>query len=257
MKKLILGLLAVAVVNTADAQKGSILAYGTAGIHTTKNDNGGGNETKQFNWNINPGVGYQFTDNITVGIQGGFMNMKNTANTSATVLNVTTTTETITRSNEWQAGVFFRYGMKISKLFTLYDQIDASYLAGKNTTDAKTTVTPGTTTTAPRVINGEFTGFQARLFPALQMHVKDGMALNFSFGGLQYRTVSTDVPGVAGAPTTTSKTSSFDLTFWQQMNFGISYNFGGGSGCCKKGAGNPSDDLRPMKIDSNQDDDDE
>lgn len=254
MKKFILALIALATVHTADAQKGSILAYGTAGIHTMKNDNGVGTETKKFNWNINPGVGYQFTDNITVGLQGGFMNMKNTTNANLTAP-LGAVTETITKSNEWQAGVFFRYGMKISKLFTLYDQIDASYLAGKSTTDASTTVA-GATTTTPQVINGEFTGFQARLFPALMVHVKDGMALNFSFGGLQYRTVSTDIPGPLNTKTT-STTSSFDLTFWQQMNFGISYNFGGGSGCCRKGTGSPSDDLRPMRIDADQDDDDE
>lgn len=255
MKKLILALIAVATVYTADAQKGSVLAYGTAGIHTMKNDNGGGNDSKQFNWNINPGVGYQFTKNITVGLQGGFQNMKNTTNVSTTTGAITTLTETITKSNEWQAGVFFRYGMRISKLFTLYDQVDLSYLAGKSTSDVKST-TAGTTVTTPQVITGEQNGFQARLFPALQMHVKDGMALNFSFGGLQYRTVTTDVPGIGGAPTTTSTSSSFDITLWQQMNFGISYNFGGGN-CCAKGAGNPSDDLRPMKIDADQDDDDE
>ncbi len=257
MKKLILALLAVATVYTAEAQKGTILTYGTAGLHTMKNDNGGGNDTKDFNWNINPGVGYQFTDNITVGLQGGYMSMRNTANTQTNPLaNTTVNAERIRKSNEWQAGVFFRYGMRISKLFTLYDQIDANYLAGRTTTDITTTTTttnPATTTTvtAPQVVNGDYTGFQARLFPALMVHVKDGMALNFSFGGLQYRTVSTDVPG--GSTTTTS---SFDLTLWQQMNFGISYNFG--KGCCKgKGPGNPNDDLRPMKMDADQDDDDE
>lgn len=236
MKKFILAFLAMATVGVAQAQKGTILLYGNAGLHTQKDDMGGGNEDKSFGWNINPGVGYQFTDNITIGLQGGYMGMKNTV----TVPN----NETITKMNEMQAGAFFRYGMRISNLFTIFDQLDASYISGKGTTDA---------TGIPQVTNSEYSGFTARLFPGLQVHVKDGMAINFSFGGLEYRTVSTDWNN----NTSTTNTSSFDITLWQQFNFGISYNLGKGHGCCTKGGGKPGDDLRPLTIDPNQNDDDE
>lgn len=254
MKKFILVLLAMATVGVAQAQKGTILLYGNAGLHTEKDDMGGGNEDKQFDWNINPGIGYQFTDNITVGVQGGFMSMKNTNLATTSLLGVTTEVETINKMNGYQAGVFFRYGMKISKMFTLFDQIDASYLAGKSTTDATTTVNPGGSTSIPQVINDEYNGFAARLFPGLQVHVKDGMAINFSFGGLEYRTITTDMNNNASSVTT----SSFDLTLWEQFNFGVSYNIGNGNCCSRKGgSGRPGDDLRPLKVDPNQNDDDE
>ena len=105
MKKFVLALLAVGSVATANAQKNSILTYGTAGIFVDNTDNGPGlGDSRTVSWNVNPGIGYQFHKNLTAGIQGGYMKSTFESTTVATPgfpLDVTAI------DREWQAGVFF------------------------------------------------------------------------------------------------------------------------------------------------------
>lgn len=237
MKKILLAMLAMATVSVANAQKNTILTYGTAGVSTNKVDNSGGNEIRNVNWHVMPGIGYQFTDHITVGLQGGFGQMR--TETDQVALNVLT--KTLNVNNDWSAGVFFRYTYRVNKWFAFFDQLDLSYLSGKQYTEVT-----AAGIRAPRV-EDTYNGFGARLFPAVQLFVYDGFALNFNFGGLEYRTTTMDK-----APTTTS---SFDLTLGNQFNFGISRNLGG---CCHKGGHmKPGDDYRPIKMLKDDEDDDE
>ncbi len=81
--------------------------------------------------------------------------------------------------------------------------------------------------------------------PSLAINVHNGLALNFGIGGIGFRTVSYDI-----APTTMS---SFMFTFGQQVNIGISKNFG-----CKSshhGHHEPGMEMRKMKKHSSDDDD--
>lgn len=255
MKKLILALLAVTSLGVAQAQKHSTLVYGVLGLNTNKTDAGSGNESKSFNWMVNPGVGYQFTDYITVGVQGGIwsnFNQNRTANAAQTQW-----TRFATEKREWQAGAFFRHEYRISKVFTVFTQLDLSYVSGQDITEDETrTVDFANDRIVETVIYNYdyYNGFQAMLTPMVKVDVWEGFALNFGFGGLMYRTISYDTPKAPAPLNSTIDQSSFDLTWGNQFNFGVSRNI-----ACHKKSGNvkPMDDLRPMRMNGDDEEDDD
>lgn len=246
MKKLILALLAVASISAANAQKNSILVYGDVGVNFDNTDNGSKATTmsvKNTNWNIAPGVGYQISNHITLGLQGGYWFGKTETQsqnvwTPAPPSSITTTDSW----REWQIGAFGRYTMPLGGIFSMWTQLNASYVSGKVSMD-----TLDFTTGRPLPLTAEdtYNGFQATLTPALAINVHNGLALNFGIGGIGFRTVSYDK-----APTTQS---NFMFTFGQQINVGISKNFG-----CRSHHGGhhePGMDTRKMKKHSSDDDD--
>ncbi len=236
MKKLILALLAVATVGSASAQKNSFLVYGNAGVNWAKTDKGAGSTDEATNWNITPGVGFQFNNHLTVGLQGGYGSMKNVA--AAPLSKITNT------DREWQAGAFFRYTQNLNSTFFFWTQLDLSYVSGKESVETIVTNVAGSTTITDA--SDMYNGFQAMLMPAIGVNVHKGLALNFGFGGLGYRTVSYDK-----APTTIN---NFGVTFGQQFNFGISKNFG----CnCGKSRGHREPGMEHRKHKKMTDEDDE
>lgn len=187
MKKLVLSAVLLAGFAVASqAQKGSVLLYGNAGISSTKE----ADDDKRTSFNVNPGIGYQFTDNWTAGVNLGYGQSK--YNPSG--LGATSTTK------NYNAGVFARYTKPLGTIFSLFGQANAGY-EGSDFGSGKTN------------------GFGAEVFPAVALNVHNGFALNFSFGGISYG--STKVKGAS------ESTNSFDLNFGQQANFGISKTFGG------------------------------
>lgn len=245
MKKLILALLAVSSFGVANAQKNSILVYGNAGIATNKSDNGGGSENRAFSWNVNPGVGYQFTNNLTVGVQGG-INSHFSENRMSPAAN--TWNRNAMETREWSAGAFFRYTKTFSNVFSAFAQLDLSYVSGQDISEMETRqVDFLQNKVVESVIYGYdyYNGFRGSITPMLAINVNKGLALNFGFGGLSYKTISYDVPKAPTALNGTIDQSSFGLSFGQQFNFGISKNIA----CkCKKGNMKPGDELRPMRV---------
>lgn len=249
MKKLILALIAVSTFGVANAQKNSILVYGNAGFATNKSDNGGGTEHRAFSWNINPGVGYQFTNNLTVGVQGGINSMFS-ENRISPVAN--TWNRNAMETREWSAGAFFRYTKTLSNVFLVFAQLDLSYVSGQDVSENETRqVDFLQNKVVETVVYGYdyYNGFQGSITPQLAINVNKGLCLNFGIGGLNYRTISYDVPKAPTALNGTIDKSSFGLSFGQQFNVGISKNF-----ACKSKKGNmkPGDELRPMKVEEDE-----
>lgn len=235
MKKLILALLAVATVGSASAQKNSFLVYGNAGVNWAKTDNGGGSTNEGTDWNITPGVGFQFNNHLTVGLQGGYGSNKS--------INTAINNKATNTNREWQAGVFFRHTQNLNSTFFFWTQLDLSYVSGKETTE---TITTAGTTTSVTTVSDMYNGFQGTITPAIGVNVHKGLALNFGIGGLGYRTISYDK-----APTTMN---NFMVTFGQQFNFGISKNFG----CkCGKSRGHQEPGMEHRKHKKMTDEDDE
>lgn len=246
MKKLTLLLLAVAFVATASAQKNSILKYGNAGISTHNKDFGNGFEESSFNWHINPGVGYQFTDNITVGAQGGIWSQFD-QNRSSNGLG-TQWNRTAVEQREWQAGAFFRYSKQLGKIFNIFTHVDLSYVSGQDITENETRAVDFTSNRVLETViynYDYYNGFQAFVTPAVAANVYKGFALTFSFGGLGYRTTSYDTPKAPAPLNNTIDENNFVFSFGKQASFGIQYNFKCG---CKSGNVKPMDDLRPIKV---------
>jgi len=189
MKKLVLGaLLMTGFVLTSPAQKGSILVYGNVGFNSDKD----AAENKESSFSINPGVGYQFTDNWTAGVNLGYSQTKN----NPAVVGAPTSTW-----KGYNAGVFARYTKPLGSIFSIFGQGNAGYLGGEDFTGVKSN------------------GFGVEVFPAIALNVHNGFALNFSFGGISY--ASTKTKGAS------ESRNEFRLHFGQQVSAGISKNFGG------------------------------
>ncbi len=192
MKKIILSALLIGGATAAvQAQANSILVFGDLGIHTNKNSA----DDKSFNFNIRPGVGYQFNDNWTVGVTGSFGTSR-TKPKGARDWNY---------NNSYSAGAFLRHTMPVGKIFAFYSQLEAGYIGSS----AGTT---GTGVNPPSV-----NGFQASLTPAVAIMVHDGFALNFGIGGIDFTT--TKVSGASGS------NNSFNFTWGSQFHIGVSKNF--------------------------------
>lgn len=221
MKKFVLTLMAAAgFTAAANAQAGSILVYGNAGISSEKNEVGSA-ETKTFSGQFNPGVGYQFNDNWTVGLNINFAGEKETD-----------AADNVKKNTGYMVGPFVRYTQPLSNIFSVFGQANVGYLGGKTKNEPKVGASTEDT----------YNGFRAEAFPAIGVNVKNGFALNFGFGGIAFNTRSWDK---ADATTT-----GFSLTFGQQVNVGISKNFGGRKA---RTHAEPGDDTR--SIDTSDDED--
>lgn len=190
MKKIML-MLALAVTGMANAQEGTILLGGNIGITSDKMG-----DNKESSFEFSPTVGYQFNENMTVGLQ-------------ASVLNETS--EFVggeNKANGLRIGAFYRYSKPLSELFSVF----ADFSAGYQTAKLETTMTGLPTTTL------KSTGFYAGITPALFINMKNSFGLNFSIGGLQYNSMTTDT-------TPSVKSSGFDFNFGKTVNIGISKNF--------------------------------
>ncbi len=170
----------------SQAQTGSILVYGEAGISSSKDPS----ENKYTSWQVAPGIGYQFTKNWTAGVTGFYGKSKYNPVVGANS----------TESN-YGAGLFARYTVPLNSTFSIFGQAEGLYTGGEdNGTD-------------------EYNGFVARVFPAVRVDIGRGVALNFDFGGIQYRSTKQD-----GAD---ESNTNFDVTLGGQSNFGVSINIGG------------------------------
>jgi hypothetical protein len=149
MKKVVLvtGML-FAFVFGAQAQKNTLLVYGNLDVLSDKEGS-----VKNSTFSISPGIGYQFTDNWTAGLNLA------AGNTKYGVAGV--------KTSSFGVGPFIRYAYPLSDIFAVYGQFNANVLSGK---------------TAGLKSNG----FQGTLFPAIGVNLKNGFALNFNFGSLGF-----------------------------------------------------------------------
>ncbi|MES2701804.1 MAG: hypothetical protein V4649_04150 [Bacteroidota bacterium] len=221
MKKLILALLTAGTIATANAQEPrSVLLYGDVNFNTDRQPS----LVKLTDWNVSPGIGYQFNHNWTLGLALSWA--QHAAKDAAGVK---------TTENWYSAGPFARYSSYIhrSEIFFWFAQLEFAYRGGY-------------TTTGGNPASNKHNGIYSRLFPALGINVGHGIALNFAIGGLSYASdkVSTNA----------YSDNQFNFTFGRQMNFGISKNFN----CAHKMHSHhePGDEVHRRKADHMEDEDD-
>jgi hypothetical protein len=211
MKKAALILLVcIGLAKMVDAQKGSYLVYGNLGF-TSATDYYG---EKSNTYTINPGIGYQLSDNWTVGINvaaGGTRQELAQGATNVPSGNYYTT-------SSFNIGPFIRRAYQISNIFSIYGQLELNYLSG--TIDPNNSATNG-------VVGGSYDGFGTDFFPAIGINIKNGWALNLAFGGISYQTKSYKGDYYTNNLQVTNSASQFAVTFGQGATFGISKNFGG------------------------------
>ncbi|MEN2399666.1 outer membrane beta-barrel protein [Flavobacterium sp. MC2016-06] len=192
MKKILL-IAALAICSFANAQKGSILVGGNIGYSSTNTDYQF-SETKVSEFSFSPKVGYQFTDNWTVGGEFTVASSKNDQGA------------TEYKTNAFKAGAFLRYAVPLNPTFAAYADLGLGF---QNQTDK--------TYTGNNYAKAKADGMYIGVTPALFINMKKGFGLNFSIGGLGYETLSYDNNG--------RDVNSFYFNFGQTFNIGVSKNF--------------------------------
>ncbi|MFL9483314.1 hypothetical protein ACI6Q2_11100 [Chitinophagaceae bacterium LWZ2-11] len=199
MKKIVLSVLMIAgIAVAANAQKGSILVYGNTTLGSQGKTTVDGNEVhgSSTNFSLSPGVGYQFNDKWTVGVELGM--------------------GVATKSNpSYQAGAFLRYTQQINGTFSIYEQLGVGYLykgeangfspfGGLSGNDIATQGNKGI--------------YAVVSLPSVFINVKNGFGVNLGFGNVGFTSLKSDGQ---------SSTSKFSFNFGNGVSIGISKNFGG------------------------------
>jgi outer membrane protein with beta-barrel domain len=235
MKKLILALLALGTIATANAQEPhSILLYGDATLSTQSNSI----QHKTTNWDANIGIGYQFNHNWTLGLKimwGQDATKEGDPANSNPVTNAPQLPGAKNTFNNYSVGPFARYSHYIrrSETFFWYSQMDVDYQGGYHTNEGN----PADT---------KHTGLFMGLYPALGINVGRGLALNFNIGGIGYATDK--------YVDSTYAINTFKFTFGHQVNIGISKNFN--CGHKMHSHHEPGDEVHRRKADKMEDEDD-
>lgn len=187
MKKVFI-IAALAFVSLANAQKGSILLAGNVGYHSQSH---GDFESDVFEFS--PKVGYQFSDNMTVGLEIGYSSATDSEEDGGFILEE--------KHKDFRLGAFLRYAQPLAGVFSIFGDLGVGM-------QNATVTSPGA--------KAEGDGFYIGLVPAIGVNMKKGFCLNFSIGGLSYDSLKFDGD---------SATNTFDFTFGKQASIGISKNF--------------------------------
>lgn len=189
MKK-VLVIVAMALVSVANAQKGTVLLAGNVALNSSK-ESSTGYEQKVNDFTFAPKIGYQFSDNMTVGIESTIGNGKTTTTLGSTTTEV--------KMDNLKLGAFLRYAKSLGGAFSAYADLGAGMQSEK----------AGTV---------KSNGFYVGVTPAVAIDLKKSFCLNFSIGGLGYDTLKDDTAN----PTTTN---NFKFNFGKTLSIGISKNF--------------------------------
>lgn len=243
MKKILLTLLAAGALAPTFAQvgmKNSWVAYASGLYGSTRGEfNSGGISVDQPSYRqlaINPGLGYQFTDRLAIGVNFELSGYKiesrdNTPGSRESV-----------RSRDIVVGPFVRYTMPLGERFFWFTQADFGYTSGKDRE-----VINGT----PDIENEiDRNGVRGRLFPSVGVSFSRTMSLAFNVGGIQYEYERTDF-----GLNQEQKNSTLLVNFGQVVGFTVQKYFGGRR---YGGSRQPMDETRRMDTsdDDEEDDDD-
>jgi len=187
-------ILALATFSFANAQKGTILVGGNIEYNSTTYDHPLV-ETKANTFGFSPKVGYQFHDNWTVGGEFSI----NSAKQKGAGLE--------TKANVYTYGAFVRYTVPLSETFSVFGDLGAGLQNQKSENFENGSL----------ITKNKADGIYVGLTPALFINMKKGFGLNFSIGGLGYKTLNYDNNG--------SDVSSFYFNFGKTVNIGVSKNF--------------------------------
>lgn len=219
--------MAVGGFASANAQKNTVLLYGNAG-YASSTVNDGITNTRAQAWGVNPGIGYQFSNHMTIGLQGGYNNMRTPSGdmTNTTLLN-----------KDWSVGGFWRYTHYVGNIFFIYNQMELSYVSGSAEHEGLND-------------RGMYSGVAGAWFPAIGAFVHKGLALNFNMGGIGFSSVSGDAASTSSPSVTRN---DFAITMGRQINMGVSINFGCKSKRHHGHHSEPGAEVRRMKIVEDED----
>jgi len=204
MKKVLLTAVAVFSLTFVNAQeekettgagfsKGNVFVSGAVGFgsETTGDD-------KTTGFTFSPKIGYFVSENIAIGARLGFDSNKNDNGVN-----------TVTKNNEFSAGVFGRYYFTPASQFSVFAELGADINSTKTTTDV----------TGFPTSESKSNGFGVAFAPGVNYFLSDNFAIEATWGVLGY---NTNKPDVAGADSTNNFSLGLDM---RSLNFGLLYKF--------------------------------
>lgn len=193
MKKFLL-CFALAMFSFANAQKGTVLVSGNVNYTSEKNSND--TFTAYQNFGFSPKVGYQFTDNWTLGVESTFNQNKWENNFSNNQ-----------KVNYFSIGTFARYSKPLNDSFSFFTDLGIGFQNRKEFfSDSSSTES----------IN-KAQGFYANLQPKIFLKIKNNFGINFGLGGLTYSSFNNQ--------DSNNTVNSFNVNFGQAYTVGIQKNF--------------------------------
>lgn len=242
MKKLILSLMAAGFAATSYAQvncPGGLLLYGVGsysnshGSSTSKFSNANANtinDPRSLMWEVSPGLGFNITNNLTIGIDFNYTGSKTTWDRKDPSIYgnnpivPATYGEDQVKTYDWALGPFVRYTKSISPMFFAYGQFEAHYLSGRRTTRTVTQMVGGNSFTR----DDNYKGVDVSFMPAVGINVSPSVALTFGVGGVGYEYTKWDfsTQGYPAGTELTGKNNNFEVSFGRQFNVGIQKSFG-------------------------------
>lgn len=266
MKKILLSIVAAGFALTSFAhgngsgmEMGNILLYGMGtysnqhGTSTSKFGTANSStvdEPRVLNYQIAPGVGFNITDNLTIGVDASYSGTKTTYDKKTITIPGTDQIKTF----DYGVGPFVRYSQPLSEHFFAFGQFTAHYLKGRETYRTATAVNGGNT----YVRDDNYKGFDASFIPAVGAMLTKTLGLTFAVGGIgyQYQKYDYSTQNLAPGSSLESKNNEFIVTFGQQFNLGIQKYFGCGMGRHRSNA-EPMDETRRMDTSDDESSDDD
>jgi hypothetical protein len=263
MKKLILSILAAGCALSSFAhgggmKAGDLLLYG---VGSYSNNHGSSSEKfgiantntfdnpRQLNWRVSPGIGFNVTDFLTIGVEGGYSGSKYNVDRKTIAFTPGIASNDQIKTYDWGVGIFGRTTLPLSRYFFAFGQIGAGYITGRETYRYVTTQTGGVTF----VGDNNYNGLQAYYLPGIGAMLTPSLGLTFSLGGVGYEYRKYDIsPNNVGLPGSSTPGSNFErkdnnfvVSIGQQFNLGIQKYIGCGHGHRRRNV-EPMDDTRQM-----------
>jgi hypothetical protein len=203
MKSLIFAVMAVCSLTSAYAQKETLLIFGnTSGVNNVSVDDNSQWRNNVAQWLLNAGAGYQVSQHVTLGLQGGYyhslLEIKQTQPGGIPLISTTSGTE-------YGVGAFCRYTQYLGDIFFVGLQADAGY--NRRKASYSDNFTFGSVSSANGIIGAD-------IFPTVGAFIYRKWALNFGIGGINYR--YSHVSGV--------RQSFLNFNFGHSATIGLSKN---------------------------------
>ena len=265
MKKLLLSLVVAGLAGSAAAHgnngpnMGDVLLYGSGSYSmsrgTNENKFGTANkysidDPKYKTWTIAPGVGFNITNCITLGVDFRYAGSK-------TVLDKKTlgSFPAVSEYKTYDLGVgpFVRCTMPIGEHFFTYSQLTAHYLRGQQTRITSTAAVGGNSFSA----DDRYKGVDVTFMPAVGINICHSAALTFAIGGIGYEYTKWDysTQGLVAGSSMEAKHHDFNVSFGREIQIGVQKTIG----CGRKvrGHGEPMDETRKVDTSDDNDSDDD
>ena len=242
MKKLILSLFAAGFAASSFAQapccksgfagnkQGNLLIYGMASYSSLS-----GNETEKFGtfnsqttniprvnkWTLSPGIGFNVTNNLTVGAELNWRNSNIVYDRLDTSVIKSFPAVDQKKTFDYALGVFVRHTMRLSDVFFCYGQASAHFLYGRESYRTVTALVGGNSW----LRDNNYRGWDLGFMPAIGANLTKTLGMTFAFGGVSFSHKEFDLrydrqywPAGSNKERTENQ---FDFSFAKRFELGI------------------------------------